>query len=71
MVDVAGIREFGEASDEYVIIPLLGLVKGEDHTRQHLIHCVNLTDSGIHVRRLVSRLKSIHEISKRERGRLL
>ena len=38
------------------------------HTRQHLILCVNLTDSGIHVRRWVSRLRSIHEIGKREKG---
>ena len=65
MVDVSGVREFGEASAEHVIIPLLGQVKGEEHTRHHLIHCVNLTDSGIHVRRWVSRLRSIHEIGRR------
>jgi hypothetical protein len=68
MVDVAGISEFGEASEEHVVIPLLGQVKGEHHTRQHLIHCVNVTDSGIHVRRWVSRLRAIHRISQRTTG---
>jgi hypothetical protein len=62
MVDVSGIREFGELSADHVIIPLLGQVKGEDHTRQHLIHCVNKTDSGIDVRRWVTSLRSIHDI---------
>lgn len=53
MVDVAGIQKLGEAVDDHVVIPLLGQVKGEDHTRQHLIHCADATDSGIHVRRWV------------------
>ena len=68
MVDVAGITEFGDQSADHVIIPLLGQVKGEDHTRQHLIHCVNRTDSGIDVRRWVTRLKAIHHVLKREKG---
>ena len=58
MVDVAGIREFGELSSDHVIIPLHCLVKGEDHTRIHLIHCVNITDSEIEVRIWATRLKS-------------
>ena len=50
MVDIPGLMEYGEKSDSYVIIPLLGQVKGEDHTRQqHLLHCVNKTGSGIPV----------------------
>ena len=56
MVDVSGLSEFGEATLEHVVIPLLGQVKGEDHTRQHLIHCVNETSSGIQVRRWIVRL---------------
>jgi hypothetical protein len=47
---------------------LLGQVKGEDHTRQHLIHAVNVTDSGIQVRRWVTRLKLLHCVMKRDRG---
>ena len=68
MVDVEGILEFGISSPDYVIIPLLGQVKGEDHTRQHLIHCVNVTDSGIHVRKWLSRLISLQGILKRSSG---
>ena len=68
MVDVAGMREYGEAAEGHVVIPLLGQVKGEDHTRQHLIHCVNVTESGIHVRRWVSRLRAIHHIYERSAG---
>ena len=68
MVDVAGIRDFGEVSANHVVIPLLGQVKGEDHTRQHLIHCVNVTDSGIQVRRWVTRLRSLPELMRRENG---
>jgi hypothetical protein len=68
MVDVVGIREYGEATIDHVVIPLLGQVKGEDHTRQHLIHCVNQTDSGIDVRKWVSRLRAIHSILRKENG---
>ena len=68
MVDVSGIRDYGLSSDQHVVIPLLGQVKGEDHTRQHLIHCVNETSSGIKVRKWVSRLKTVHEISHRVVG---
>ena len=68
MVDVDGIREFGVGDPDYVIVPLLGQVKGEDHTRQHLIHCVNVTSSGIHVRKWVTRLKSLHSVTGRVTG---
>lgn len=68
MVDVAGIRDLGEASLDHVVIPLLGQVKGEDHTRQHLIHCVNTTDSGLNVRRWVTRLISLHRTMRRDVG---
>ncbi len=50
MVDIPGLIQYGEASMSHVVIPLLvGQVKGEDHTRQHLLHCVNETSSGIQV----------------------
>jgi hypothetical protein len=68
MIDVPGLLEFGEASSTHVVIPLLGQVKGEDHTRQHLLHCVNVTDSGIAVRNWVTRLKSAHVVMKRSSG---
>ena len=53
MVDVPGLIEFGEKSSDRVVIPLLGQVKGEDYTRQHLLHFVNVTSSGISVRNWV------------------
>ena len=68
MVDVQGIENFGETNPDFVIIPLLGQVKGEDHTRQHLIHCVNITDSGINVRRWVTRLRTVHRSIMRQDG---
>ena len=68
MVDIAGVNEFGDSTQEHVVIPLLGQVKGEDHTRQHLIHCANETSSGIQVRRWMVRLKWAHSVLKRERG---
>jgi hypothetical protein len=39
MVDLAGLIEFNQNTGGrlFVIIPLLGQVKGEDHTRQHLL----------------------------------
>ena len=58
MVDVPGLSEFGERSVDHVVINLLGQVKGEDYTRQHLRHCVNETGSGIPVRVWLKRLKS-------------
>ena len=69
MVDIPGLLQYGEASEEHVVIPLLGQVKGEDHTtRQHLLHCVNETGSGICVRRWESRLKKVHEALGRTVG---
>ena len=68
MVDVPGLFEFGEKSESFVIIPLLGQVKGEDYTRQHLLYCVNVTDSGIHARNWLRRLKSAHRILQRDTG---
>ena len=67
-MDVPGLLEFGEKSDDHVVIPLLGQVKGEDHTRQHLLHCVNVTNSGIQVRKWVKRLKSALSILRRNSG---
>ena len=68
MVDIPGILEFGERSEDHVVIPLLGQVKGENHTRQHLLHCVNTTSSGIPVRNWMKRLKSAHAILRRSDG---
>lgn len=70
MVDLAGLIEFNSDHNgrPFVVIPLLGQVKGEDHTRQHLLHCVNTTDSGISVCSWVNRLLGIHRLKQRTVG---
>ena len=68
MVDITGLFRYGESSTAHVVIPLLGQVKGEDHTRQHLLHCVNETASGIQVRKWVSRLKAANDLLGRSEG---
>ena len=69
MVDLSGLIEFNRiAGRSFVIIPLLGRVKGEDHMRQHLMHCVNETESGISVVNWVNRLTGIHRLKQRSDG---
>ena len=60
MVDLPGLIEFSEKRVDCVVIPLLGQVKGENHTRYHLRHCVNRAKSGIQVRAWVKRLRALH-----------
>jgi hypothetical protein len=68
MVDLPGLFEFGEVTSAHVVIPLLGQVKGEDHTRQHLLHCVNVTGSGIPVRSWLRRLMAANAVLERTTG---
>ena len=68
MVDLPGLIQFSESSPDFVVIPLLGQVKGEDHTRHHLLHAVNESDSGIPIRSWVRRLKAIHAMNQRTSG---
>lgn len=70
LVDLKGLIEFNRSGEHrsFVIVPLLGQVKGEDHTRQHLLHCVNTTDSGISVISWVRRLLAIHRLKGRSDG---
>jgi hypothetical protein len=70
LVDLKGLIEFNpfESNRTFGIVPLLGQVKGEDHTRQHLLHCVNITDSGISVASWINRLIVIHRLKGRVDG---
>jgi hypothetical protein len=70
MVDLRGLIEYNshQTARPFVIIPLLGQVKGEDHTRHHLLHCINVTDSGISVVSWVNRLLAVHRLSRRFEG---
>ena len=57
LIDLKGIRShWSEERNKYTVIALMGRVKGEQHRRNHLLPCANLTDSGIPVRDIVKRL---------------
>ena len=57
LVNIPGLLTFRERRAAHVVILLLGQVKGEDHARRHLMHCVNVTGSRIPVRVWLTRLK--------------
>jgi hypothetical protein len=57
LCDLAGLhRKFETGGSRYVVIALLGKIKGESGDRAHLIPCVHITSSGIDVRASVNRL---------------
>jgi hypothetical protein len=68
LTDLFGLAKYeAELSDEdHVIIPLLGMYKGEAHQRYHLTPLAAVTNSGLQVRTWVSRLVQVH----REIGRV-
>ena len=70
MVDLEGLIEFNppDPSRSSSVIPLLGRVKGEHHSRQHLLTSVNTTDSGIHVNQWVQRILTVHRFQFRTKG---
>jgi hypothetical protein len=61
LADLKGLIEHYDENRAYVIIPLLGKVIGEHHTRQH---------SGIHVKLWIGRLIAVHQRLGRTRGPL-
>jgi hypothetical protein len=57
LLDLNGIRKNNmQAQTGFIIIALLGKVKGEHRDRCHLLPCVNVTSSGINVRNWVEKL---------------
>ena len=57
LLDLAGlIRYWRPERKEYVIIPLLGKIKGESNDAAHLIPCVPVTSSGIDMKYVLERL---------------
>lgn len=50
------IRLWSKGAGSYVIIPLLGRLKGESFDKCHLIPSVEITSSGIQVRKVLNRL---------------
>ena len=60
LLDLGGLRgHFQDNTQDYVILTLLGTVKGEHHERQHLLPAVNETSSGLQVKLWVRRLLAI------------
>ena len=70
MVDLEGLIKFNPLTTqrESTVVPLLGRVKGESHTRQHLLTSVNVTSSGIQVKAWVQRILAVHRLNRRSKG---
>ena len=57
LLDLDGlIRYWSSERKDYIIIALLGKIKGESNDAAHLIPCVSITSSGINVREVIERL---------------
>jgi hypothetical protein len=57
LLDLSGLnRKWGVGGERYVVIALLGKIKGKTGDRSHLLPCVNKTSSGITVRKSLKRL---------------
>ena len=57
MLDLKSLRKLRErATNNYFWLSLLGRLKGEKTSKDHNIPCVNVTGSGINVRRIIFRL---------------
>ena len=68
MVDLEGLHQFNPPGRPTTIVTLLGRVKGEHHSRQHLLTSVNVTDSGINVHQWVQGILTVHRFHLREKG---
>lgn len=63
LTDLHGLRKYqSELKDkDYVIVPLLGRFKGEQHPRYHLTPLAATTNSGLKVREWIHRLVKVKE----------
>ena len=68
LCDLEGVLDHFDDARPYVIIALLGKVKGEHHARQHLMPSVSVTDSGIEVKLWMKRVLAAHAIKGRTVG---
>ena len=68
LCDLEALIEHYVEDRNYVFIPLLDQVKGEHHSRQHLMPCVETTDSGIEVKKWIKRLLAVHSVTGRRTG---
>ena len=70
LLDLGGLRKnFMKGLDkDYVIVALLGQVKGEHGEREHLLPTVSVTRSGIKIRRWIQRVIAVNQVCGRETG---
>ena len=70
LLDLGGLRKnFTKGLDkDYVIVALLGQVKGEHGERQHLLPTASVTQSGINVRRWMHRVLAVNQAFGRVSG---
>jgi hypothetical protein len=72
LLDLESIHEHWErGKGEYTVFGLWGLVKGETEERVHLLPSVNVTSSGIEVRKWVNRALIVSKAVGRERGPMM
>ena len=62
------IQDGLRGSIPYVSLALLGKVKGENHTRHHMMHSVATTSSGLQVRKTIEALMLVRRWEGRSRG---
>lgn len=69
LLDLEGLDEMvNPLTQNHLIIPLLGQVKGEHHARAHLLPCVFVTSSGIQVQLWLQRLVQLRTREGRTKG---
>ena len=65
LLDLQGINEKWKSNDgTFILIALLGKMKGENLDRSHLIPCANITSTGIKVKYIVRRLAKLKRSQK-------
>jgi hypothetical protein len=68
LCDEDGPLEHYDEARDYVVIALMGQVKGEHPSRQHLLPCVSEIDSGIQVKVWLKRILAVHAMEGRTQG---
>jgi hypothetical protein len=69
LLDLVGLLSYeNKGGDNYLIITLLGKIKGEHNDRCHLLPCTHVTTSGINVKQWVSSLIQEHSRYNRRDG---
>ena len=63
LLDLEGLNKHWRSSNDYIVIALLGRVKGEHHDLAHLIPCVTKTRSGIQMKQIIQDLINIKSIN--------